>query len=66
MLTVYLVHKSAKKAAKLHFVTQEATEISALLTQYSAEVLTEQKKLDKEAANRKRAAEKLLENQLTA
>ena len=66
MLTVYLVHKSAKKAAKLHFVTQEANDISSLLTQYSAEVLTEQKKLDREAANRKRAAEKLLENQLTA
>jgi len=66
MITVYLVHKSSKKAAKLHFVTQEANEISALLTQYAGEVLTEQKRLDKEAANRKRAVEKLLENQLTA
>jgi len=66
MITIYLVHKSSKKAAKLHFVTQEATEVSQLLTAYSAEVLVEQKKLDKEAANRKRAAEKLLENQLTA
>jgi len=66
MITVYLVHKSSKKAAKLHFVTQEANEISQILTSYSAEVLVEQKKLDKEAANRNRAAEKLLENQLTA
>jgi len=66
MITCYVVHKASKKAAKLHFVTQEANEINALLTAYSSEVLAEQKKLDKEAANRKRAADKLLENQLTA
>jgi len=66
MITLYLVHKGSKKAGKLHLITEEANEINALLTQYSAEVLAEQKKLDKEAANRKRANERLLENQLSA
>ena len=66
MLTIYVVHQASKKAAKLHFVTPEANELNALMSQYASEVLGEQKKLDKEAANRKRAAEKLLENQLSA
>jgi len=66
MITCYVVHKASKKAAKLHFVTQEANEVNALLTAYSSEVLQEQKRLDKEAANRKRAADRLLENQLSA
>lgn len=66
MLTVYVVHKASKKAAKLHFVTPEAGEVQTLLAAYSGEVLSEQKKMDKELANRGRAQAKLLENQLTA